>query len=363
MSGDCRRHDPIRLPDTRVDVLNEISAWADGEEEQCVFWLNGMAGTGKSTITRTVARKYSEQSRLAASFFFSRDAKDAHDSEKLFSTLARQLGNVSPALCRYICEAISNYKEIATPTLRDQWTQLILRPLSKVGGELLKHSLITMIDVLDECEGDDNIRLLLRLLSVANCEIIWLRVFITSRLDPPIRLRFRAVPGILHHKPILDNLSRTIVDNDIAEFLEFQFREIRESFNYLPANWLEEEILGILVPKVGGLFMYAATVCRFIKTNNKWPPQQLLEAFFPQQELDSPHGRQRKVPSKSPTAGLDAIYTHISKHFIKGVKEEDKKEDLAREFKQVIGSIVILSETLSAAALGRLLAVDQEITT
>ena len=52
-----RQQDPICLPDTRVDLLREIYTWADGKDERFIFWLNGLAGTGKSTIARTVARR------------------------------------------------------------------------------------------------------------------------------------------------------------------------------------------------------------------------------------------------------------------------------------------------------------------
>lgn len=45
---------------TRIDVLRQIKAWADGEDERHIFWLSGFAGTGKSTIARTVARTWSE---------------------------------------------------------------------------------------------------------------------------------------------------------------------------------------------------------------------------------------------------------------------------------------------------------------
>ena len=51
-----RQHDPTCLPDTRVDVLQAIYNWADGQDEQVILWLSGLAGTGKSTIARTVAR-------------------------------------------------------------------------------------------------------------------------------------------------------------------------------------------------------------------------------------------------------------------------------------------------------------------
>ena len=52
------------LENTRVDVLRQIFDWADGQDERCIFWVNGLAGTGKSTIARTVACEYSERKRL-----------------------------------------------------------------------------------------------------------------------------------------------------------------------------------------------------------------------------------------------------------------------------------------------------------
>ena len=35
---------------TREDVLHEIKSWFDNKEDKRVYWLNGLAGTGKSTI-------------------------------------------------------------------------------------------------------------------------------------------------------------------------------------------------------------------------------------------------------------------------------------------------------------------------
>jgi cytidylate kinase len=63
----------------------------DSEDKRCIFWLNGLAGTGKSTIARTVARRYFEQKRLAASFFFLRGGGDVGYTSKFFISIAVQL--------------------------------------------------------------------------------------------------------------------------------------------------------------------------------------------------------------------------------------------------------------------------------
>ena len=55
---------------TRVELLCRIEAWVTDPNGKCVFWLNGMAGTGKSTVSRTVAERLSDQGVLGGSFLF-----------------------------------------------------------------------------------------------------------------------------------------------------------------------------------------------------------------------------------------------------------------------------------------------------
>lgn len=64
------QHEVVCLPGTRTQLLRQITEWATSPQEKCIFWLNGMAGTGKSTISRTVAKSFSQTKSLGASFFF-----------------------------------------------------------------------------------------------------------------------------------------------------------------------------------------------------------------------------------------------------------------------------------------------------
>jgi hypothetical protein len=60
------------------------------------FWLNGLAGTGKSTIAQTFAETSFADGKLGASFFCSRDFEDRSNLQAIFPTLAFQLAHQEP---------------------------------------------------------------------------------------------------------------------------------------------------------------------------------------------------------------------------------------------------------------------------
>jgi hypothetical protein len=93
----AKQHERPCLRDTRVGLLQEIHSWADGLDERCIFWLSGLAGTGKSTIARTVARSYFDEGRLAASFFFSRGGGDVSHAGMFVTSIAKQVAHNVPA--------------------------------------------------------------------------------------------------------------------------------------------------------------------------------------------------------------------------------------------------------------------------
>ncbi|KAF2180433.1 hypothetical protein K469DRAFT_794796 [Zopfia rhizophila CBS 207.26] len=155
-----KQYDPTCLHDTRVDLLQEIYNWADGRDERCIFWLNGLAGTGKSTIARTVARRYYEQQRLAASFFFSKGGGEVGHAGLFVTSIAVQLAQTVPASRQHIRDAVVEHSDIANRSLRDQWHYLVLGPFSKL-REPSSYTLI--IDALEECDNQIDIQLIVQL--------------------------------------------------------------------------------------------------------------------------------------------------------------------------------------------------------
>ncbi|PTB41638.1 hypothetical protein M441DRAFT_402135 [Trichoderma asperellum CBS 433.97] len=65
-----------------------------------------MAGTGKSTISRTLAQVRNKSGDLGATFFFKRGVTDRANLKKFVSTLARQLARNVPGLDIHVKAAI-----------------------------------------------------------------------------------------------------------------------------------------------------------------------------------------------------------------------------------------------------------------
>jgi hypothetical protein len=333
------QHNPICLQNTRVDVLNQIRAWADGDNERCIFWLNGMAGTGKSTIARTIACEYYNQKRLGANFFFSRGTEDRSHSRKFFTTIAVQLARISPMLKEHICKAITEHDDIDNQSLRDQWKYLILQPLSKLIANSCPSPLVLVIDALDECDSDKDVRGILQLLTEAESpKSIKLRVFVTSRPETPIRLGFRNIPGILHRDLVLSDVPQEIIDHDIAMYFRQELKDIE----------LSAQVIRCLIEKACGLFIWAATVCRYIKDGKRVASKRLSVVLK--------GGKTGKTPEKE----LDQIYTKILLDSISGDYDEEEKGELFDLFRRIVGAIVMLCNPLTIEALSKLLDIPRQ---
>jgi len=344
-----RQQDPTCLPDTRVGLLQEICDWADGQDERCIFWLNGLAGTGKSTIARTIARRYYKEERLGASFFFSRGGGDVSHAGKFFTSIAVQLANNIPSLRHYICDAISNCKDIASQSFRDQWSQLILFPLSKLGSGSSSSSYVLVIDALDECDKDEHIRMILQLLAKARTlKTARLRVFLTSRPEIPIRHGFYQMPDSEHQDFVLHNVSPTIINHDISLFLEYNLGIIRQECT-LGADWPGEVVLQQLVLYACGLFIWAATACRFIREGKRFARKRLDTIL---------EGSSSAITE--PEKQLNEIYLAVLNNSISPTYSDEEKKEVYDMLKHTLRSLVVLLSPLSTSSLSRLLHLPRE---
>jgi hypothetical protein len=346
---------PTCHPDTRVELLHQINQWVDQPQVEAIFWLNGMAGTGKSTISRTVSRAFAQQHRLAASFFFKRGDGDRGTVTKFFTTIAAQLAISVPDIAVHVKNAIDSNPAVVSKAMREQFEKLILVPLSQISSDVMPSScLAIVVDALDECERDEDIRLIINLFSRANSlSSIPLKIFLTSRPDLPIRLGFRDITGryqdlVLHEIPAPD------IEHDISTYLQFELAKVRDDFNTvvaehrrLPPTWPDQSTIQSLVEMAVPLFIFAATICRFVSNRKGTNPDKQLRKFLQYQ-------------ATSQESKLDATYRPVLDQLIAGLSTVEK-EQVLQQFRLVVGSIISLASPLSTGSLARLLDTSRDI--
>ena len=115
-----------------------------------VFWLNGLAGTGKSTIAQTASERIFANGQLGASFFCSRDFEDRSDLHFIFPTLAFQLAQKFPKFRSDLVSLLQSDPGIVHESLYRQMEKLIVEPL-----ELADVSTTIVVDALDECKDEE----------------------------------------------------------------------------------------------------------------------------------------------------------------------------------------------------------------
>jgi hypothetical protein len=153
--------------------------WVDSEDKrQSIYVLYGVAGIGKSTVAKSIAERAAGICTLGASFFFSRNEESRKTARHFFPTLAYQLARYNRAFAADINGALEEDPGAAEHDLRQQFYSLIAKPLRS--ALLQGHTIVLVVDALDECEAIDTERIL-ALLANEIPQMPRLKVFVCDR--------------------------------------------------------------------------------------------------------------------------------------------------------------------------------------
>lgn len=237
------------------------------------MWVSGGAGTGKSTVAHTIARRFSQLGSLGSCFSFDKNAPGDRRHEKIFSTIARDLADVDPtiksALSTVLHDAPASIK--STPDIFQQWETFILETVKAIydrGSETSAASIIgpilIVIDGLDE-SGDD-IKTRSALLSILGGEKGFIqklprnfRIVITSRPSMDIYNSLKDHPHILINS--MDEIPIFKAIADISAYMSSRLLPQLEDF-------LDAEHLQTLAGHSDGLFQWAYLACEYMLGNS-----------------------------------------------------------------------------------------------
>ncbi|KAI4117552.1 MAG: hypothetical protein LQ338_007532 [Usnochroma carphineum] len=333
-----RRHRSC-LENTRVDVLQQIMEWSTDVSPRCIFWLKGLAGTGKSTIATTVASRLASRPHHIASYFFRRGHGDLAHVRKLIPTIVRQLSQYSSLYRQFVSAAVKKEPGLGqSANLHEQYEKLLVEPLRKIRPA--QHPFFIVMDALDECDEQRDLRMLLRLLArTEDIPKLGLKIFVTSRPELPIRHGFEEIPSIFHRSLALQNVPRPVVDGDIKIFLSHKLKITQYEF-CLPNDWPADEDLDILARKAGGLFIFAATACRYIGESPQAKPPERLKQIC-----------NSVATNELMTEELDHMYAMVLQNSISGKYTAEERHSARVRFHHIIGCIVLLLDPLPIAQL------------
>ncbi|KIM22410.1 hypothetical protein M408DRAFT_47206, partial [Serendipita vermifera MAFF 305830] len=161
---------------TRLKTLSAIRQWVDDKDTlKQIFCLLDFAGSGKSTVAKTIAEEWGK-SRLFARFFFSRDTTRTSSTNSFCSTVANGFAGLNPDFKKHI-RRFRKRPDLDLLSFEEQFEGLIAAPLR----DLSQHSIL-MIDALDECDNEHKRRdELLEILCRQQSSLPHLRILVTGR--------------------------------------------------------------------------------------------------------------------------------------------------------------------------------------
>ena len=290
----------VCTPGTRIRILDNITRWANNtsSESQSIYWLFGQAGSGKSTIAYTIARRFEFASDaddtiiLGGNFFCSRQFEETRFATRIIRTIVYHLA----LACKVFANAVSRSGRFNTvrQSVRAQLESLLIEP-----WEQARHSdpsnpprFLVVIDALDEIDAQGGSEFLRDLLDVINKHHLQgLKFFVTSRPDPNLMAHLQTFEDKQFYR--LEQVPIEEAQADITIYLNANLPHFRD----------HPEIEN-LVAQAAGLFIYAATVVRYLEGYEPAEQNERLDMLLSVSDSATPQTLEE-------TSLLDGLYLQV----------------------------------------------------
>jgi hypothetical protein len=326
---------------TRLEVITYIEQWANDYSENCpsIFWLSGLAGTGKSTIAYTLCEMFESKeapessTTLGASFFCSRQMEETRNTRFIIPTIVYQLSQVSASFNRFLHN--SGWDSVDVLSFRTQ--ERLVDPWVQSAHERSPDSAtLIVIDALEESDGGCDF---LRMLLSHTHKLPGLKFLISSRPNPNIASQLTSREDVITFQLHTD-IDSAEVEQDIRSYLSAELPGIAE-----------DEVISEIAQQSGGLFIYAATAVKLGK-----PPRQQLSKREQLQQLQKlRHTWPCDPGSRSLGLPVDDIYRQALREAFANCPDDVRETRL-----NILHTILCTRARLTCQCVAELLDIDVE---
>ncbi|KLO10621.1 hypothetical protein SCHPADRAFT_832267, partial [Schizopora paradoxa] len=204
-------------------ILTDFKIWAtnvDAKDEH-IFWLSGLAGTGKSTFSKTVAEWAIGEGILGGKYFFSRDEGLMGKAAHFIPTIAYEVAKFDPLVKENVSRVLGEHDRFTfAGNYAKRFQKLVVEPLKKLRpnpSTTLEPSappspplpprklMLLVIDSLDECDDQDAVKETIPLLMELVESNPHIRVLLTSRPEKDIEDIFSGKSKRLFYRRRMEN--------------------------------------------------------------------------------------------------------------------------------------------------------------
>ena len=244
---------------TRQSLLNQIIDWVpnkSGQEnvlQKNAYWLYGSPGVGKTSLAHSICANLHQRNHLAGAFFCRRDDPNLSKPINILPTFIHKLAALFPPFRTIVAKHLRDDPNLTPESMEGAFFLDLIRSLPRHP----EHTLVFVIDALDECGDAQSRTRLLSVLTNAASQAPWLKIVVTSRTEVDIQDFFGTLAPSSYF--VYDLASDQGAGADLRTFARSQFDLVATRWN-LGTAWPEESDFNRVIERANGLFIFVKTL-------------------------------------------------------------------------------------------------------
>jgi len=244
---------------TRQFILNQVMSWVTDTQEKSgasrrnTYWLYGSPGIGKTSLAHSICASIHDRGQLAGAFFCRRDDPNLSKPRNILPTLINKLAGIFPPFRTIVANRLRNDPNLSPESMKGSLFLDFIRDLPRQP----KHTLVFVIDALDECGDGQSRPALLKVLIDAAAHAPWLKIIVTSRPEVDIQDFFHALAQSSYSS--CDLAADQEASVDLRTFARGQFDLVAKQW-CLPTPWPEQPLFDDVISQANSLFIFIRTL-------------------------------------------------------------------------------------------------------